>query len=152
MIVELTAAEQLQGAIVGAMRHIQGARRADFYGASQANAWQIDIEGALGEMAVAKAKGIYWSGDIGRTDTPDVGKLQVRTTRRDNGRLILHKRDSDDEIFILATGENGTYNLKGWLLGYVGKRDEYWTDPVGGRAAYFVPQAELNDMKNLKWE
>lgn len=38
---------------------------------------------------------------------------------------------------------DGTYRVTGWIEGRAGKQAPYWRDPVGGRPAFFVPQAAL---------
>jgi hypothetical protein len=137
----------MQAAQVGVMRQVQNLKRgrADAYGASTSMGWQYHIEGAMGEMAVAKAFNLYWNGNLGNLSAGDVGDIQVRTSSRTNGDLIMHPRDRDKDRFILVTGGNGDYNLRGWVLGSEGKLQEYWRDPAGGRPAYFVPQGKLRN-------
>ena len=145
-VVTLSPAEIYWAACAGCMRHAQNLKNAKQprHGIDAATAdWQAHIEGALGEMALAKHLRIYWPGKGELTD-PDVGPLEVRTTPYEHGKLILHPSDGDDSIFWLLTGFNGTYNVRGWISGRDGKRDIYWSDPVGGRPAFFVPQDALS--------
>ena len=53
--VRLSYSEILQGAMVGVMRQVQNlkAGRTHRHGGSANNGWQMNIEGALGEMALA---------------------------------------------------------------------------------------------------
>lgn len=150
MRIELTPAEILQGALAGAMRQAQNLRdnRRDGNGAPFDQGWQFHIEGALGEMAVAKALGLFWGGK-GELRYADIGRLEVRTTPRADGRLILHKDDPDEAVFLLVTGCNGCYLIRGWLRAAEGKRENYWTDPAGGRPAYFVPAVDLHPLDEL---
>ena len=143
--IKLSAGEIVQAAIVGVMRRIQNIRDGNNhkYGASQATAWQMDIEGALGELALAKHLNIFWS--KGKPRDSDVGEFQVRTTAKHNNRLILHKDDDDDARYYLITGLNGCYRVQGWIHGRDGKQERYWEDPVGGRPCYFVPQDVLHE-------
>jgi len=142
--IKLTPAEMLIAAQVGIQRQVQnlknGAKPA--YGAGRDNDWQLNIEGALGEMALAKFLGVYWDGK-GEMRDPDVGNVDVRTTPKPNNRLILHTADPDDRRFYLLTGYNGEYIVRGSIMGWEGKHDKYWTDPGTGRPAYFVPQQAL---------
>jgi hypothetical protein len=144
--VKLSYAEILQGAMVGVMRQVQNlkAGRTHRHGGSANNGWQMNIEGALGEMALAKHLDVYIGG-TGVIRGPDVGECDVRTTSGANNRLILHPDDPDDRVFWLLTGANGQYQVRGNILGAEGKQQKWWKDPVGGRPAYFVPQGELND-------
>lgn len=154
MEVKLTSYEILTGAHVGIMRQTQNLKvrpGTDAHGASLSDGWQLNIEGALGEMALAKALGIYWNGNIGALDAGDVGKFEARTTSRENGRLILHPSDSDWALFFLLTGVNGRYTIRGWIRGEIGKDAAYWSDPSGhGRSAYFVPQHRLHPIDQVK--
>lgn len=145
MEITLTTYEMMMAANVGVMRQVQNVKkdRRDAHGAPFDSGWQLHIEGAMGECAVAKALGLYWNGNIGRLDMPDVGPLQVRTRSRDHYDLIVHKDDPDDAVFIHVTGRNGTYTIGGYITGAEAKRPEYWQDPAGGRPAFFVPQDKL---------
>ena len=152
--IKLSSTEMFLAAQVGVMRQIQNLNkgRKGAYGSGSNNDWQLHIEGAMGECAVAKAMGIYWNGAIGDLDAGDVGRLQVRTRSSHRYELILHKRDSDDDKYILVTGKNGQYRLHGWIKGNEGKNPDYWSDPAGGRPAFFVPQGELNDIVELHFQ
>lgn len=144
--IDLTPAEIMQGAIAGVMRQTENLKlgRKPAYGAGRSNDWQLNIEGALGEMALAKHLDKYWH--KGTFRGADVGQYQCRTSSRDNGDLILHPRDGDKSVFFLVTGRNGSYVIRGWIHGAEGKREEFWRDPAGGRPAFFVPQSVLKDV------
>ena len=96
MQVKLTPSEMMTAAHIGIMRQVQNLKklRIDAHGARTDLGWQIHIEGAMGECAVAKALSCYWSGAIGVLTAGDIGEIQVRTTAHENGRLILHKLDT----------------------------------------------------------
>ena len=77
---------------------------------------------------------------------------QVRATPWRNGHLIINKDDPPKDIYILITGENTvgfTWLVRGWLVGSDGKREGWWGEKQKDRYAYFVPQAELNEMSDL---
>jgi hypothetical protein len=113
------------------------------YGAQREGGWQIQIEGKLGEHAFSKVSGEPWTGRD-RIGGPDVGRdWQVRTTRHEEGCLIVHPADLSSERFVLLVGADGHYEIRGWVYGWEAKRPEYWHDPGSGRAAYWVPQAML---------
>ena len=144
-IIQLTPSEIMQAAMVGVMRSavsIQNGYKHN-YGAQDKDTWQIGIEGALGECALAKYKNVYWKG-MGIIRSPDVGDEDVRTAWRDNSHLIVHPADPDNRKFWLVTGLNGKYIIRGWILGKDAKKQEYWKDMQGtNRPAYFVPQSAL---------
>jgi len=146
MKIKLTPSEIYWAACVGVMRQTQNIqnKKRQMYGVDAATKdWQVHIEGALGEMALAKHLGIYWSGK-GEMKEPDVGVVDVRTTPLNDGRLILHPNDDDERKFWLLTGYNGVYDVRGWIYGVDGKQKKFWSDPAGNRPAYFVKQKYLN--------
>lgn len=150
--VNLAYWEVFQAAMVGVSRRIDNLRKrnvSEVYG-QPAEPWWTDINGACGELAVARWLNVFWSGQLGNYRARDVGPLQVRTARRDTGRLVLHDRDADDHVFVLVTGEAPDYTLRGWIVAADGKVPEYWEDPSTGRPAYFVPQDALRPMAELK--
>ena len=144
--VNLTSWEMLLAAQAGVMRQVENLKigRSAAHGAGDKNDWQLHIEGALGEYALAKHLGIFWDGK-GKLRAPDVGEMDVRTRSEHSYDLILHESDPDDRIFWLVTGKNGDYAIRGKIVGRDGKRPEYWKDPAGGRPAYFVPPSKLED-------
>lgn len=131
--------------MAGVERQIQNLakNRKPAHGAGRKNDWQLHIEGIMGEMALAKYFGLYWSG-VGRLRDFDVGNVDVRTRPHERSRLILHKEDPDDRCFFLVLGVNGCYRIRGWIQARDGKREEWWDDPVGGRPCYWIPQEELH--------
>lgn len=151
--IKMTPSQIVQAGIVGVLRQSQNIqkRRAARYGASDNNDWQLHIEGCLGEMAVAFHFGLFWDGKVGIMTSGDVGKIEVRTRSEPRYSLIVHHTDNDDSRFVLVTGKNGDYCLRGWMFGRVAKDEKWWSDPSGqGRPAYFVPAEELRDM--TEWE
>jgi hypothetical protein len=150
--ITLTPSEIMMGALAGLMRHVQNIsnRTADAYGYTGDNPWQIDIEGCLGEMAVAKFLDVYWVGK-GQKYLPDVGPYQVRTARHHSYDLLLHPRDDDERIFWLVTGMDGHYSIRGWLRAKDGKTDEFWKEKAqNGRPCFFVPASRLNQPELFK--
>lgn len=145
-VIKLTGAEMQMAALVGTQRQLESLKlgHKHMYGAKNEDSWQMNIEGALGECALAKHLGVYWS--KGAVGAPDVGEVDVRTTTHQDGRLILHDRDHDNRKYYLLTGINGEYVIRGWMWGKDGKNAKYKQDPQGtNRWAYFVPQADLQD-------
>ena len=131
---------------VGIQRQIQNLKTGAVpaYGAGSKNDWQLHVEGALGEMALAKCLGVYWDGK-GKMRAPDVGEGDVRTRSNHSYDLIIHDRDDDDRYIYLLTGGNGQYIFHGGIYARDAKQKRYWKDPAGGRPAYFVPQAHLQN-------
>lgn len=145
-LIELTTDEITQAALVGVLRQVFNVEKKKKHLHNidaNAKGWQMHIEGALGECALAKYLGVYWAG-VGERG-PDVGDVDVRTTKYRSGTLILHDDDNDNRKFYLATGENGKYTIRGWIMARDGKKTKFWRHK-GERvreAAYFVPQWAL---------
>jgi hypothetical protein len=136
MIIELTWPEMMLATHVGR------------YGAASngMNSYEKNILGAQSEMVVAKMLNVYWSGTIGSITMPDMngrtgGKVQVRSTPRNDGALILHPDDKDEEPFYLVRATPPMFDVVGWIIARDGKLQEFWrTDRP--YPAFFVP-AEL---------
>ena len=148
--IELTPAEIQMASLVGCQRTIQciqgGSKHR--YGAKDSETWQMSIEGALAECALAKHLGLFWS--KGMLGACDVGPHDVRQTHDHNYSLIIHPSDDDHRRFYLVTGILGKYVIRGYIYGAAAKRQEFWRDPTKtNRFAYFVPQSELIDNKPL---
>ena len=150
--ITLTWPEVQQAAIVGVLRqssNLEG-KLEHKYNADPDRGWDYHITGALGELAVAKSFGIFWSGSIDNFLAADVGHLQVRATPGDRNRLTLHPKDGDGQRWILVTGRPPQYTIHGWVFGHEGKRQEYWEDPTRkNRPCYFVPQHVLRDIETV---
>jgi hypothetical protein len=154
--VVFSSAELIQIGLAGVMRRVSAINksRTPQHGIRPEVEWQADIEGILGEYALAKYFGKFWSPVVGHLDTDegDVHGYQVRTTPWRNGCLVINKKDPDADIFILMTGENTTgrrWMPRGWLRGADGKLQEYWEAKQKDRFAFFVPQEKLNPMETL---
>jgi len=111
------------------------------------NRWDVNINGAIGEMMLAKYLGIYWAGAIGDKLAADVGKYyQVRATDHPYGKLIAHPSDVDWQPFVLARILLPEVHLVGWLWGGDAKQDEFWKTDVREPAFFAFP---VNGMETL---
>jgi hypothetical protein len=146
--ITLTWAEMMLAHAVAGHRIIMNLRG----GASAKFGAPLGVEGdalhvlsCRAEMATAKYFNRFWSGAVGDYSAADIGKdIEVRSTSPGDRRsLILHKQDHDERAYILVIAEGRAMTLTGWIRGRDGKRDQWWSDPIGGRPAYFVPQTAL---------
>jgi hypothetical protein len=138
--------------MIAVMRQIMNLEdgRRDAYGAkNDASGWGLHIQGACGEMAVAKTLNRYWNGALGDLKASDVGRYQVRTRTSHSYDLIVHPSDPDDSAFILVTGVPPHFQVHGWMLGWAAKLECFWNDPAGGRPAFFVPKKHLVPIEDL---
>lgn len=119
-----------------------------------------DVLGVLGEYAVARALDLCWQPVVGSLDTHtgDVAGVQVKSTTRTDGSLIVRPHDPPEFPYVLAVVRRSTgglsVDLAGWLDGAEAKVDRYWraADPASGihRAAYFAPQGALRPLDELR--
>lgn len=152
MKITLTIGEMHLAAQNGCLRQIESMAKGlqDKHG-FEGPGWNIHIEGAAGEIAVAKALGIYWGGSVNsfRTEN-DVGKFEVRTASKNGYKLIVREQDKDSNIYILVTGSAPHFEVVGWMYGGDAKQKKYENAPNGRAAAYFVPQSDLRAIDELK--
>jgi hypothetical protein len=152
MIVHLTWHELTLAAHVGVRRHAEALRQQlpDAHGREGHDGWSDHIEGACGEMAAAKALGVYWTPTVNTFQIGgDVGELQVRTRSKSDYELLVRDADKTGSIFILVRGLAPVFDVVGWLRGGDAKRPE-WRKGHGGRPpAYFVPDAALQPIDSL---
>lgn len=135
---------------VGTRRQLRSilAGRRDAYG-FKGDPWRVHIEGAMGEMALAKALGRFWSGAGERfEDDTDVGGIQVRTRSNHKYELYLWPKDEDDPIYVLVTGTPPVFRVRGWIRGKDAKKQE-WFKSIGRAPAFFVPNEKLKPMSKL---
>lgn len=113
-----------------------------------------DVDGAIGEKAVAKFLNRYWSAtcvkDL-KSIGGDVGKgVEVKTSGHLNAHLMVPKDAADDAAYVLVIADPPRYTLRGWILGRNGKRAEWGRhDGPGVPFTYWVPQEALNAMETL---
>ena len=110
--------------------------------------WGKPVIGCMGEMALAKYKDRYWSGNVGNYDAADVGRnMEVRATTLTSGNLLLHDEDKDHHFYFLAIIAQHTVYLHGYIKGAVGKdKGKYW-DATLPYPAYRVPRLHLTPME-----
>ncbi len=112
-----------------------------------------DCVGAVGELALAKHLGVYWSG-IGSLAGTDVGRIyEVKSTDRPDGNLLVHYKSSmqRDKLFVLAIWMPKTFKV---IIAGCRRGDDfmdvvrYKHDPLKrsfGVDSWLVPRGDLND-------
>ena len=148
--VSLTWHEAAMAAEIGTMRQLASIRRdrRDAHGFC-GEGWSEHIEGACGELALAKYLNIHWDGSVDAFLAADLPFLQVRTRSRHDYDLIVRERDGDDETFVLLTGRCPHYRVRGWIAGHDAKRPEWLAEHGGRPPAYFVPADALAAIETL---
>jgi len=126
-----------------------------------------DIEGAIGEAAVAKCFELKWDGSFKqhsnwlkwRHEGHDVCGLEVKTTKYKGGRLLIQSWNRDDAPYVLATvpsdlpdaiknQKNIQVELVGWCIGKEAKDETWWMDDWR-RPCFGLPQSKLRNMVEL---
>lgn len=163
MKVRLTEFELFQAAIVGCRRNIESLGSTHHQHGKKSLGWEINVEGAAGEIAFAKYMGWYWSGSINTFKTGgDVMDFEVRTRilkkKGEQGYLdeewmydmIVRPDDKDESSYVMVLGRAPNYEVIGWLPGRDAKRPEYLKNHGGRPYAHFVPQSVLRPIEELK--
>lgn len=151
MQITLTWHEVMSASLVGVMRQVASLRdRRKHIAGMDAIGWTEHIEGACGEIAVAKALGVYWSAHVNNFSGDDLPGIQIRTRRRQDWDLIVRPQDDDNARWVLVTGECPIYVVRGWIRGMDAKRNEWLSNHAGRPPAFFVPQSALRPMDELE--
>lgn len=150
MQVTLNWYEAAMASDIGRMRQLSSVKSGlgDAHG-FDGGGWTEHIEGACGELALAKHLGVYWDGSVNTFHRDDLPGIQVRTRSRHDYDLIVRDADSDDDIFVLITGRCPTYTIRGWILGRDAKKWDFRVAHGNRPPAYFVPQGSLQCLSNL---
>ena len=148
---ELTSIELSIAKMVGMERYNESVaqRLTNSYGSSLDPKVRIqrDISGASGEMAAAKAFGLYWPAGVNTYHSPDFGQnVQIRTGSEDFHSLIVRSNDSSNEIYIFVIDHAPKFSLMGWMFGHEAKKDCYLRAAAKRPASWFVPQLDLHDI------
>lgn len=150
--VELTWIEVWLASEIGKLRQYESLRKnlKHKYG-FEGVGWDIHIDGSGGEMAVAKALGIYYGGSVNTFKTEgDIGNLEVRTRSKSDYELLVRPDDNDEAVFVHVTGTLPKFKVHGWLKGKDAKQPK-WLQDYGNRPpAYFVPNSALQPIEELK--
>jgi hypothetical protein len=150
-MVKLTMAEVLQGAATGTMRHMESVSRGEQHKPPlkpQDNGLMLHIEGACGEIAYAKWRGVYFDPRINSYKGADFGtNVQIRTRSNHDYELLIRDNDNPEHFYVLVTGMAPTYRVVGWIKGSDAMKPE-WRKDWGGRGeAWFVPHSALTPFK-----
>lgn len=112
--------------------------------------WQNHIEAALSEYAVSLMLELPWTGiEVGDYSSKDVGPYQVRRTPPDRVELNVRVKDDPEDVFILVSGQDGRYYMRGWMLCADAQIPEYFRETQYGTKVYTVKLANLHPMIEL---
>lgn len=154
-IVTLSDYNVFYAAMIGVCRHICVIEREGRLKQNTAlQGWQNHIDGALGEMVLAKWLGVFYEGSINTfTTMPDVEDYEVKTTAWADGKLIIppYEKDKERKYVLVVTAAAPEFKLAGWVTAARGM-NEKWLYPLRKERepTFNVPQGELFAMSDLK--
>lgn len=145
-----------RAAQIGCMRNIDSLQRKskNKNNLDETDNWTLHVEGAAGELAVARYFGVPWPGLVGCPQAPDVrinGRwCQVKTNKSRRWTDLIVKQDDPDGFnYIGVLSFLPEFVITGWLPAAEIKQTRFWRDPTGGRPAYFVPRDLLRPIDEL---
>jgi hypothetical protein len=144
--VTLTWLECLIAGFVGVIRRVTSLKTGMKDKAGRTNDWASDVEGCAGEIACAKALGIYWEPSNRTFSKPDVGGFEVKLSTKD-GDLGVETNTPDNAIIILVIGKIPDFTVVGWITGKEAKLFPPYTKLY--RPTHWVPKSKLNSIKTL---
>jgi hypothetical protein len=153
MIIELTKEEFAYAAQIGRLRQEEALRKnlPDKYGFDGVGGLAVHVEGAAGELAVAKALNITWDATVNtfKSLADLVSNIEVRTRSKDYYDLLVRSDDKDESLFVLVTRKSPrTFDVVGWIKAKDAKQEQ-WVKTHGNRPpAYFVPKTVLQNMES----
>lgn len=116
------------------------------------------IDGAVGELAAAKALGLDWTAEgpgpdkVGGPDliSPAGRTIEVRHARPLHFRLIIHPDDAED-VGLLVVGVPPVLFLAGWCWLQEFKLRRYWRTSLR-HPCFMIPQDQLKKFTNQSTE
>jgi hypothetical protein len=110
-----------------------------------------EVIGVCGEIAVAKLGKFYFIPGLNEFHVvPDVFRdVEVRSTDRDDGCLVIRDNDVLGRRFILAIVNGSDVVLAGWIYGTEGAKSEYLRNPNNHVPAWFIPINKLRPMETF---
>ena len=112
----------------------------------------VHVEGAMGEIAAAEVLGVFFKETVNSFKDADLPHVQVRTRSKHHYDLNIRPGDGTNYFYVLVTGAEGRYCVRGWIWGREAKENDAWYQDIGNARpmAWWVPQTALYDMAELK--
>lgn len=108
-----------------------------------------DLHGVYGEWGTADVLGYPdWQPEkwTGKADN-DVYGIMVRSTTYTTGKLIIHKTDDPNRVYVLAVVTDRFVDVVGWIRGKEAQVPRFWKEDWRGKMEYIVPQSALRPME-----
>ena len=147
--VELSLAEMLHASNLGTIRHYEsekaGHQKKHKIANSNIDELCINIQGAAGEIVVAKARNLYFMPTVNTFKGADIGtNVQVRLRTKHEWQMIIRDDDDPEHIFVHVTGTGPTYCIRGWAYAKDVMKPEYRQNYGNRVESWFVPEEALN--------
>jgi hypothetical protein len=150
--VRLTWPEVQVAAQVGILRNVECLRKAwkQRFETRPQDTWSHNIEGACGELAVAKHLDLFWAGNVGEPDKPDVGPYDVRANLTRGQYESMRVRPDDKVRPVISVlsyiAAEPIFYIRGWMWSDEAKQERWWHPP---QSSFLVPCSELYPMARL---
>jgi hypothetical protein len=146
--VTLSLAEMLHGTNLGVIRlyesHNHGGKHKHGFYNSNLDPLCINVQGAIGEIVVAKARNLYFMPTVNTFKAADIGSnVQVRLRTKHEWQMIVRDDDDPDHIFVHVTGSGPVYCIRGWAYGKDVMKPEYRQNHGNRIESWFVPEEAL---------
>lgn len=165
-IVRLSVDEVQTAACVGVYRHCNAAREGRDLGhrgkPTDRSVWNVDIEAACSEAAVAKAIGYYWPADFKSNREFDIPpNIEVKMSEDVENNLIVNVGEfRPDKLYVLVLGRAPRFIIPGAVHGEDLRKLAVITDPGNRGKLYKVYRHklpaletfhEVMDIKDVTW-
>jgi hypothetical protein len=118
------------------------------YGRKVTNSYQTNLQGCLGEQALAIYLGVEYHHTGYDPTANDVAGYEVRATRCQTGRLLTHNHDKNGLYVLAIIEQDNLINLAGWSNLKRCNIPSRW-DVTLPKPCYAVRQADLWPMDML---
>ncbi len=154
MLVSLTQYECEMASLVGVHRQIQSVYKKlpDKHGCDPEDGFKVHVNGACGELALAKALDRHWPGTVDTfKEGADIGtRFQVRTRTKHWHDLIVRPDDRPSHVFVLVIGIPPAFEVVGWIIGDQAPLLGKWKNYGNKGYAWFVERQFLRTFDELK--
>ena len=146
--VTLSLAEMLHGTNLGVIRmyesHNHGGKHKHGFYNSNLDPLCMNVQGAIGEIVVAKVRNLYFMPTVNTFKAADIGSnVQVRLRTKHEWQMIVRDDDDPDHIFVHVTGSGPVYCIRGWAYGKDVMKPEYRQNHGNRIESWFVPEEAL---------
>jgi hypothetical protein len=151
MRIELTPSELANAYKVAKLKTddcINRQQRHRDYGRKVTNSYQTNLQGCLGEQALAIYLGVEYHHTGYDPTANDVAGYEVRATRCQTGRLLTHDHDKNGLYVLAIIEQDNLINLAGWSNLKRCNIPARWDETLP-KPCYAVRQADLWPMDML---